>query len=922
LSPEVALHLSPQLEGLGGVVREARAALDQGAHLTLHAPVNTFTYRRLPDLVRLVDDQLSGLAAVHFALDPTDDPTAATDFQPWWQATLGACQSREVGHLVDAPLHGAPGPGPAAPPAPQRPEPNPEQLTTWPSDGPADAALTSLLEGVGTLARYVNLARLTETHPEMLQYVHDDTRDARRYRRQTQRPAGTPLRTLIQVSGEPDPRLVEALSEAAQALGTEVEVVRGASPDLDLEGFTARLAVSRVDPDAFVSVTEQTLSLWTDPSEAMRALGADWSRDKAPGTWHPQLGADVWIADVPALGLFVASSDPVPLDRFLADALEIASGAVPWLAEARAAKSPWVALETTIPNGQMPAKVVDRPRPSRPRSTRPRPTRPLTILGIASTTLANHAAVVVRDGEVVAAVQEERLRRQKQLGWHPPGEPGVTVVSDPTLTLEESWPQRAIASALETAGISMADVDHLAYNGVPARYFPTYSLSDRARPPVTLFDGRDFFVPHHLAHAASAFRVSGMEDAFIFTVDGRGERETAAFFAVDAGGQDRGRIRRVFDVLVGADSLIGGVYEVLTTLLGFGHHGAGSTMGLAPYGEPKFDLSAWLSARDRGDFSIHDRGLDGAFGHLQRKWGGPMEQVHKDLAASAQRALEETVLAFVRDGVGGRPVPRLCLAGGVALNCSMNQRLRVEFGVGEIYVQPAANDAGTALGAAAEAHWELTGENLAPLSHARLGPGYSAAEVRATLDRFGLVYTTPDDLPGEVARRLVDQQVIAWFDGRLEFGPRALGARSILADPRTQEMQDRVNQHKGRQAWRPFGPSVLAGHEADWFETPFHTPFMLFTLPVRPERLAQIPAVVHVDGTTRPQSVSQGDDPAYHAVISAFHRLTGVPMVLNTSFNTAFEPIVCSPADAIASFLQLGLDALAIEGHLVERPPV
>ena len=448
---------------------------------------------------------------------------------------------------------------------------------------------------------------------------------------------------------------------------------------------------------------------------------------------------------------------------------------------ARAKGSPWLEHEAVVPGGILPLSAVDRPRPRAPR-------RPLTILGLASTTLANHAAVLVVDGEVVAAVQEERIRRRKQLGWHPLGEPGVTVVSDATLTLEESWPKRAIAEVLDIAGLTMADVDHRAYNGIPARFFPTYALRDAARPPRTIFDGRDFFIPHHLTHAASA-----------------------------------------------------------------------------------------------------------------------------------QQALEETVLALVKDGVDGRPVPRLCLAGGVALNCSMNQRLRQAFSVEEIYVQPAANDAGTALGAAAEAHFELTGENLAPMTHAKLGRGYSDAEVTRALERFGLSYTTPEDLSERVAQMLVDQKVVAWFDGRLEFGPRALGGRSILADPRTREMRDRVNAHKARQSWRPFGPSILAGHEADWFMTPFHSPFMLFTLPVRPERRGQIAAVVHVDGTTRPQSVSAEDNPNYHALIAAFYRRTGVPMVLNTSFNTAFEPIVQSPEDAISSFLQLGVDALVIEGHLVER---
>ena len=205
------------------------------------------------------------------------------------------------------------------------------------------------------------------------------------------------------------------------------------------------------------------------------------------------------------------------------------------------------------------------------------------------------------------------------------------------------------------------------------------------------------------------------------------------------------------------------------------------------------------------------------------------------------------------------------------------------------------------------------------MTHAYLGPAFTDAEQRDTLRAFGLRAERPADMAQAVAERLASGKVVAWFQGGLEFGPRALGARSILADPRTQAMADRVNTLKQRQRWRPFGPSILAGHEADWFDTAFESPFMLFTLPVKPEKRAEIEAVVHVDGTTRPQSVRPDVNPLYHAVIDAFYRMTGVPMVLNTSFNTAFEPIVCTPADAVTSFLHLGADCLAMGPYLVDR---
>jgi carbamoyltransferase len=468
---------------------------------------------------------------------------------------------------------------------------------------------------------------------------------------------------------------------------------------------------------------------------------------------------------------------------------------------------------------------------------------------------------------------------------------------------------------LETAGITLEDVDCIALNGVPVHFFPTYSLHDPERPPQTVKFGRHMFIPHHLTHAASAYRVSGLEEAFVFTVDGRGERETAAFFET----QD-GHLHRVFDVLCNEDSLIGGVYEYFTTILGFGHYGQGSTMGLACMGEPTMDLSAFLSARSRSDYSIHDRGIVEAFDHMIRDKDGPLEQSHKDLAMSLQLALEETVIRFIEDGLNGRACDNLCLAGGVALNCRMNERIRQHFNVQNIFIQPAAHDAGTALGAALEAHFEITGEAVpTQMITANIGPGYTPQRIESTLRSFGVPFTRPDDISRCVAEIVANDKIVCWFQGRTEYGPRALGARSLIADPRSRSAKDRMNVMKGRQWWRPLAPSMLHGHESEYFESDFANPFMLFTLPVLPHMQEKIPAVLHFDGTTRPQSVMAEANPPYHAMIQHFYALTGIPMVINTSFNTAFEPIVNDPEDAIASFLQLGADYLAIGDYLVAR---
>ncbi|MBI5241272.1 MAG: 4Fe-4S dicluster domain-containing protein [Elusimicrobia bacterium] len=556
-----------------------------------------------------------------------------------------------------------------------------------------------------------------------------------------------------------------------------------------------------------------------------------------------------------------------------------------WLSRLRGCPGP--ALPAPFP----PSYLLPRAKAAR---------RPRYILGLAAMTRQEHAAVLLEDGRLVGAVEEEKLARVRHYGWPPPGE-------DPFGTaLEECFPRRAARALLSRRGLTLDDVDLFAMNGLPARYGMSYLSAPVDQPLSTLRSGRVLYVPHHLCHAASAWRVSGQAESWVLTMDGRGERQTAAVFRTGPQG-----IIQVYELLSLAWRSIGGTYESLTRLLGFGPHGQGSLMALAGYGKPSIDMGRWLSWRGPDDYSVDER-IAEAFADRRRP---------RDLAASLQAALERTILGMLRDLVPERP-SGLCLAGGVALNCRLNQLIRERLRPGKMFVQPGANDAGTALGAALEAAARAGGK-AQPfiLEDAALGPDFTEAEIAEALEASGLRHERLRDAPAKAARLLADGEVVCWFQGRLEFGPRALGRRSILADPRSAKMKDKVNRLKQRQPWRPFGPSVLAGRETDWFSDPFDSRFMLFTVPVRPEMRGRIPAVMHVDGTTRPQSVHRRRDPLYHRLISEFERLTGVPMVLNTSFNRKGEPIVCTPQDALESFRALGADALVIGPFLVRNKP-
>lgn len=559
------------------------------------------------------------------------------------------------------------------------------------------------------------------------------------------------------------------------------------------------------------------------------------------------------------------------------------------------------------------------------------------------------SACLVRDGRVVAAAEEERFTHIKH---------GKRPVPFTAYEL----PFHAIDFCLAAAGIDLADVDHIAYS-----YDPYLLLGDRARdaaiflplepsatPPVgwespwdplflsyivnaprhlvsgvphhlkkrftgVRFDGpfRWHFVAHHLAHAASAFHASPFDQAAVLTLDGRGERATTSYSlghetSLDPLGQ------------VEMPHSLGILYEQVTGYLGFLHASDEyKVMALASFGKPRYvdQFRKIVRPEGHGRYTIAPPQLIERFGP-PRERGGPIEQHHYDIARSLQAVLEETVLDLVGWLHRTTRADRLCLAGGVALNCVMNGKIRDRGPFRDVWVQPAAGDAGTALGAAL---WvdacERSGRSSRryTMEHAFLGPSFTDEEIHAFLKRSKLPYHRLGDIAEQTADLLVQDQILGWFQGPMEFGPRALGGRSILASPLSPSMQDRLNAIKDREDFRPVAPVVLEEEAADWFTPGRVSPFMLFVDEVRPDKAGRIPAVRHVDGTARVQTINREQHALYYDVIKAFQRRTGVPVLVNTSFNTRGEPIVCSPRDAVESFWTSPLDALVIGSFLLKK---
>jgi carbamoyltransferase len=447
------------------------------------------------------------------------------------------------------------------------------------------------------------------------------------------------------------------------------------------------------------------------------------------------------------------------------------------------------------------------------------------------------------------------------------------------------------------------------------------------------------WVEHHLAHEASAFLAAPFERCAVLTLDGRGERATTS-----CGVFDGTRYRRLRQVNV--PHSLGLLYEQVTDYLGFLRSSDEyKVMALASYGEPAHvaEFREMIELDGKGGYRIYMPDLQRLFGPARRR-GAALEQQHYDIARSLQQVLEETVLSLALWLHQASGSPNLALAGGVALNCVMNAHLRDAGPFEQVWAQPAAGDAGTALGAALWVDWNeraRAGERSRPwrMEHACLGPQYGDAEIEQFLQWSKLPYRKLDDVAEDVAELLAQDRIIGWYQGRLEFGPRALGARSILASPISPDMQRRLNEIKDREDFRPVAPVVLEERAGEWFtrrrqvrravvNAPplpegegdgFPAPFMLFVFDVPPDKAARIPAVRHVDGTARVQTIRREHNPRYYDLIAAFERRTGVPVLVNTSFNTRGEPIVCTPRDAVESFWTSPLDALVIGSFLLEK---
>jgi carbamoyltransferase len=557
------------------------------------------------------------------------------------------------------------------------------------------------------------------------------------------------------------------------------------------------------------------------------------------------------------------------------------------------------------------------------------------------------AACLVRDGSVVAAAEEERFTRIKH------GKRPVPF---------SAWelPYAAIDYCLAEAGIELARCDHVAYSFDPYLLLDeradsiSLPLEPSARPASSglgpwgplflsymvnaerqLVDGaphhlrkrfvsakndrrwRWHFVEHHLAHEASAFLAAPFDEAAVMTLDGRGERTATSYGELVQGGY-----RRIGQVPL--PNSLGLLYERITDYLGFLRSSDEyKVMALASYGKNTFVdvLRDRIRVADDGSYTVAPLDLAALFGQPRAK-GAPLEQRHFDLAHSLQTVLEETVIELARWLKQRTGADNLCMAGGVALNCVLNGHLRDAGIFREIWVQPAAGDAGTALGAALWTDWCENGRRRAyRMEHAFLGPEYSPAEIEQFLLRSKLPYRLLTDVAGEVAALLADDKIIGWFQGRMEFGPRALGGRSILASPLSPSMQQRLNEIKDREDFRPVAPVVLEEEAPFWFARGARSPFMLFVFDVLPHKAEWIPAVCHVDGTARVQTVNRSQHPLYYDLIKAFQRRTGVPVLVNTSFNTRGEPVVCTPRDAIECFWTSPLDALAIGPFLLEKSP-
>lgn len=597
------------------------------------------------------------------------------------------------------------------------------------------------------------------------------------------------------------------------------------------------------------------------------------------------------------------------------------------------------------------------------------------ILGI-SAFYHDAAAALVRDGAIVAAAQEERFTRKK----HDPRFPANAI----NYCLEEGFVDASELDAVIFYDNPLATFDRIVENALAtgangrAQFIKAAGqmlgdkvwVAEHVRRTIGTLgrEGRVLFSEHHMAHAASAFYPSPFDRAAILTIDGVGEWATTSL------GSGDGKTVRLFSEINYPHSL-GLLYSAMTYFCGFKvNSGEYKLMGLAPYGEPRYyDIMQreLIDVRSDGSYRL-DTGFFGyldsmvmtnerfsaLFGGPPRQSESPITRREMDLAASVQKLTEEIVLRTARHLRSITGEKNLVMAGGVALNCVANGKIVEEKIFDQVWIQPAAGDAGGALGAALLAHhmyFDLARSTPAGgrdrQQGSYLGPRYSSAEVRAFLDRHSYPHQRIADQAERlqlVARALAEGKIVGWFCGRMEFGPRSLGARSILGDPRSTTTQATMNlKIKYRESFRPFAPSILRERMSDYFELDCDSPYMLLVAPVRKERRlpmdlsrfnegdddmrglinqprSDVPAITHVDYSARIQSVDPDTHPEYHALITAFEALTGCPMLVNTSFNVRGEPIVCTPQDAYRCFMRTEMDLLVLEDVILwrhEQPP-
>ncbi len=558
---------------------------------------------------------------------------------------------------------------------------------------------------------------------------------------------------------------------------------------------------------------------------------------------------------------------------------------------------------------------------------------PIVTFGI-SALFHDSACSAVVDGRVVAAAQEERFTRHKH---------------DPRM------PAKAFRFCLEQAGVAVTDIDALGYHENPesklARQLwmglpnlPAYTDEfflrlDAGRPLREIrellgFEGSVDFFPHQYSHAASAYHLSGFAEAAVLTADGVGEWQSCAYYS-----GSHGQLTEL--AAIEFPHSLGLLYSAITSFLGFRvNDGESKVMGLAAYGRPVHVDKLWnmVSKPVNGRFELdlsyfsfmsgagmYSNKLAELFGRAPRIPNSEITQDDADIASSLQLVTEEILLSMVRHLHDITGSENLCMAGGVALNCVANGRIRREGPFRNLFVQPAANDAGCAVGAALSSYALRSRERIGSFERQKnvyLGPSYDGRYVVSLLQSSGIGFVNfsgrEEELLTAVAERLQQAKVVGWYQGRMEFGPRALGTRSILADPRVESIRERVNSVvKRREAFRPFAPSAMEEYAAEIFDVNTSSPFMLETCRVRPGWY--LPAVTHTDGSARLHTVNEQEGGRFYRLLKKFHSLTGCPLVLNTSFNQADEPIVCSPEDALLCFIRSGLDALILEDCLIDR---